>query len=87
MKTASTPPAVSTAPSDAVIRDYAFHLYEQSGHAPGRDLENWQEATACLNANIPAHRSHNRLHDHAAVMALAAPSIPSVKSNLAKASG
>jgi Protein of unknown function (DUF2934) len=80
MKITPTPPVVSTAPSDDVIRDYAFHLYEQSGRAPGRDLDNWQEATACLNANIPAHRSHHRLHNHAAGVALATPSAPSVKS-------
>jgi Protein of unknown function (DUF2934) len=80
MKTTYTPPLVCHAPSDDVIRDYAFHLYEQSGRAPGHDIDNWQEATACLNANIPAHRSHNRMHDHAASVALATPSAPSVKS-------
>lgn len=33
------------------IRDYAFHLYEQSGRVPGRDLDNWLEASACLHAH------------------------------------
>jgi hypothetical protein len=29
---------------------------------PGHDLDNWLEATACLNANIPRDCSHRRLH-------------------------
>ena len=49
-------------PSDDEIRDYAYHLYQQSGSAPGRDLENWLEAKACLEANIPPEHSHLRLH-------------------------
>ena len=80
MKISSPAPAVSSAPSDDTIRDYAFHLYEQSGRAAGHDLDNWQEATACLRANIPEHRSHNRLHDHASSAALATASAPWVKS-------
>lgn len=49
-------------PSDAdLVRDYAYHLYEQSGRVPGRDLENWLEAEACLAANLPADVSHHRL--------------------------
>ena len=35
-------------PTDDAVRDYAYHLYEQSGSTPGRDLENWLEATDCL---------------------------------------
>jgi hypothetical protein len=35
------------------IRDYAYHLYVQSGCAPGRDLDHWLEAMACLIACIP----------------------------------
>lgn len=50
--------------SEADIRAYAYHLYEQSGRIPGRDLENWLEARACLLANIPARHSHTRLHRH-----------------------
>jgi ferritin-like protein len=48
-------------PSEEVIRDYAQHLYEQSGRIPGRDLDNWYEAKACLEANIPHQPSHMRL--------------------------
>lgn len=48
-------------PTDEVIREYARHLHEQSGRMPGRDLDNWLEAKACLMAPIPAHRSHARL--------------------------
>lgn len=46
------------------IRDYAYHLYEQSGRVPGHDLDNWLEARACLLANIPTHHSRSRLHYH-----------------------
>jgi len=49
---------------DDDIRNYAFHLYQQSGCIPGHDLDNWLEATACLKANIPERRSHSRLHLH-----------------------
>ena len=48
-------------PSENEIRDYAYHLYEQSNRIPGRDLENWMEAKACLVARIPAYASHVRL--------------------------
>jgi hypothetical protein len=44
------------------IRDYAFHLYQQSGCVPGHDLDNWLEAKACLEANIPKHHARTRLH-------------------------
>lgn len=53
-----------TEPSDDVIREYAYHLYEQGNCSPGHDLDNWLEATACLKANIPTHRSGTRLHQH-----------------------
>ncbi len=56
--------AVIPDPREDDIRDYAYHLYEQSNCAPGHDLGNWLEATACLKANIPAHRSSTRLHRH-----------------------
>jgi hypothetical protein len=46
------------------IRDYAFHLYEQSGCVEGRELENWLEAEACLRARIPRHHTANRLHTY-----------------------
>ena len=48
-------------PSENEIRDYAYLLYEQNNRIPGRDLENWMEAKACLIARIPAQASHMRL--------------------------
>ncbi len=55
MKTHSSPVAVANpAPSETAIRGYAFFLYEQSGHAPGRDLDNWLEASAHLHARAAA---------------------------------
>ena len=62
-KSKSVVPAPHT-PTDEEIRDYAFHLYEQSGRVPGHDVENWLEAKACLEANIPKRHSHARLHRH-----------------------
>jgi hypothetical protein len=66
--TKKSPPLVHARPqpqpSDDQIREYAYHLYLQSRCVEGRDLDNWLEATACLKANIPAHRSHSRLHQH-----------------------
>jgi len=59
--TKSTGPSIS---GEDQIRRYAYHLFEQNGRIPGRDLENWLEAEACLKANIPAHRSHRRLHTY-----------------------
>jgi hypothetical protein len=50
--------------TDDEIRDYAYHLFEQSDRIPGRDLDNWLEAKACLEANVPKHQSHLRLHRH-----------------------
>jgi len=64
MKNNPTLPTAIPQPSETEISDYAFHLYEQSRCAPGHDVENWLEATACLKANIPAHRSRSRLHWH-----------------------
>jgi hypothetical protein len=46
------------------IRDYAAHLWEQSGRVAGRDEDNWFEAKACLEANIPRADSHRRLQRH-----------------------
>lgn len=46
------------------IRDYAYHLYVQSGCAPGHDLENWLDAKSCLEANIPKERSDSRSQEH-----------------------
>lgn len=59
-------PSVATRaePTEDEIRDYAYHLYQQSGCAPGHDLENWLEAKACLAANIPKQQAQARLHRH-----------------------
>lgn len=50
--------------TDDDIRSYAAHLYEQSGRIEGRDLDNWLEAKACLEASVPREQSHRRLHEH-----------------------
>lgn len=42
--------ALAREPSEDAVRDYAYHLYEQGGCAPGHDVENWLEATHCLKA-------------------------------------
>lgn len=64
MKNKSIHTLTRSSPSEDDIRDYAFHLYQQSNCVDGRDLDNWLEATACLKANIPSHRSGTRLHEH-----------------------
>ncbi len=51
-------------PSEDEIREYAYHLYEQSSYIPGHDVDNWEEARACLKARIAPHDSHRRLHHH-----------------------
>jgi len=58
----SEPPSVM--PTESDVREYAYHLYVESGYVPGRDLDNWLEAEACLCANIPKEESHTRLHRH-----------------------
>jgi len=52
MKTTSSPFAPPVL-SEEDIRAYAEHLFEQSGRQPGRDLQNWFEAKAILEANLP----------------------------------
>lgn len=69
MKTPSTVPTAQLQPCEDDIREYAYHLYQQGSGAPGHDLDNWYEATACLNANIPVHRSSTRLHRHVQALA------------------
>jgi hypothetical protein len=64
MKTKPVPSFVPPAPCEEDIRNYAYHLYEQSGRMLGHDLDNWLEATACLTARIPEHCTHRRLHRH-----------------------
>jgi hypothetical protein len=76
-KTSSSAATSSSASfSEDDIRGYAEHLYEQSGRIPGHDLDNWLEAKACLEANVPRHASHRRLHHHISA-ARKEPSIPS----------
>lgn len=62
MKTIAPTPRPTRVVTDDEIRDYAYHLYQQSGCLPGHDLDNWLEAKACLEAHIPPARSHTRLH-------------------------
>ena len=57
-------PAFHAAPDDDAIRLFAYHLYLESHCAPGHDLDNWFEAKACLQANIPEHCTRSRLHHH-----------------------
>ena len=52
---------VSLEPTDDDVRDYAYHLYLQSGRVAGRDLENWLEAKACLSACVPDAKKPARL--------------------------
>jgi hypothetical protein len=63
MKKKSHPASPPPINEDA-IRAYAEHLFEQSGRIPNRDLDNWLEAKACLEANLPPGQSHVRLHRH-----------------------
>lgn len=71
-----TLPSHTAAPTLAedTVRDYAYHLYVQSGRIPGRDLDNWLEAEACICANIPKERAHVRLHRHTRTETPAKPS-------------
>jgi hypothetical protein len=57
-------PAPVQEPGEDIVREYAYHLYEQGNYAPGHEIDNWLEATACLKAHIPAHSSHRWLHQH-----------------------
>ena len=69
--------ATTQKPGEDAVREYAYHLYQQGGSAPGHDIENWLEATACLKANIPAHSSQNRLHLYVNVAEKNAPLVSS----------
>jgi hypothetical protein len=73
MKTKPSSKILPFVPGEDDIREYAYHLYVQSGCVPGRDLENWLEARACLMASIPRQHSHGRLHRH---MSKAAATVP-----------
>jgi hypothetical protein len=56
------PAAPTQEPGEDAVRAYAYHLFQQGSGAPGHDVDDWLEATACLKANIPSHRSGTRLH-------------------------
>jgi hypothetical protein len=64
MKTKLTPSLTVCEPSAEDVREYAYHLYVQSGCVPGRDQDNWLEAEACLREGITKGESHKRLHRH-----------------------
>ena len=59
---AKPPAATAPQPSEAEIREYANHLFVQRGALDGYHCEDWQEAEACLRANIPKEFSRTRLH-------------------------
>ena len=60
------PPTAATAPtpSHEEICEYANHLYVQRGSIDGHDRDDWLEAEACLNANIPKESCRTRMHHH-----------------------
>jgi len=64
MRQETKPRRPSGSPTEDEIRDYAHHLYVQSGCVPGRDMDHWLEAETCLLANIPKEHAHTRLHRH-----------------------
>lgn len=64
MKSNSAPPVVVSDPTEDDIRDYAYHLFVQTGGVSGHDIDNWLEAKACLCACVPKSESHARLHRH-----------------------
>ena len=82
MKNESAGALVLAAPSEDDIRDYAYHLYQQSNCAPGQDLDNWLEAIACLRANIPAYRSGTRLYQYVNERASSEPSLLSTEARI-----
>ena len=62
MKMKSKGPSPSRrAPTDDEIRDYALHLFQQSGCVPGLYLENWLEARLCLEANLTKRYAQARV--------------------------
>ena len=46
---------------ESAIRDYAYHLYLQSGRIPGRDLDNWLEAEALIKTPLKSRSNHRRI--------------------------
>ena len=69
MKNISRFPLMPSKPSEDDIRTCAYYLYEQSNCAQGRDLENWLEAIARLEAATPAQQSQSNGHHHHRVSA------------------
>ncbi len=65
MKTKTDSPA-DHRPTEEEIREYAHHIYVNSGWLPGRDLDNWLEAEAHLMNEWEARRAgHSRpQHGH-----------------------
>ena len=61
MKKKSPQPPTPSQPGESAIRAYAYHLYEQSSCAPGHDDDNWFEATAYLQTNMPVVPAAARL--------------------------
>ncbi len=45
--------------NDSIVRDYAYHLYEQNGCTDGREVEDWLDAKACIENNIPREHSND----------------------------
>jgi len=50
--------------SENEIRDYAYHIYVESGHRNDRCRENWVDARACLKARVPMTESGAWLRDN-----------------------
>jgi DUF2934 family protein len=55
------------------IREYAYHLYWQSGCIGGRDMDNWLEAIACLKANMSLYGADTPRHFRLAASADSEP--------------
>ena len=64
MRRVAKPRPAFPKPTEDEIREYAYHLYLQSGCVPGRDLENWQEAESSLRASIQAGKRQARPQPH-----------------------
>jgi hypothetical protein len=62
MDTEALPHSAASEPvSEDAIRDYAYHLYVQSGHRNDQCCANWREARACIAAGVAKSESHIRL--------------------------
>ncbi len=64
MRRVAKPRPAFPKPTEDEIREYAYHLYVQSGFVPGRDLENWQEAESALRARIHPGKAKARPNPH-----------------------